>query len=212
VRDRDPRPTHIAGCRTGSGYDGDSVSQTAREARFRGVYEACYPDLLRFVQRRSHPSHAEDVVAEVFLVAWRRLEEMPAVEDGARCWLFGVARRSLLNSRRSQDRRQALAVRIAAAPVAAAPGGDDTDLVERRVDVAAAWPRLSATDQEALALTVWDGLTALEAARVLQISPVAFRLRLSRARRILRQHLDHPADPRDSGGRRALTVHQERSS
>ena len=164
-----------------------------REARFRAVYDACYTDLLRFVQRRSHPSHAEDVVAEVFLVAWRRLEDMPPVDDGARAWLFGVARRSLLNSQRGQDRRKALAVRIAASPPVA-PVSDDTDVVDRRLDLAAAWPRLSATDQEALALTVWDGLTAPEAAAVLQISAVAFRLRLSRARRALRQHLHPPAD------------------
>lgn len=189
-----------------------ALSAAAREARFRAVYEGCYPDLLRFVQRRLHPSHAEDVVAEVFLVAWRRLEEMPPVEEGARCWLFGVARRSLLNSQRGQDRRRALAVRIAAAPAPAALGLDDTDLVERRLDVAAAWPRLSATHQEALALTVWDGLSAPEAATVLQISPVAFRLRLSRARRTLRQHLNHPAVTARVGSRRPATANHEESS
>ena len=171
-----------------------------REARFRAVYDACYTDVLRFVQRRSHPSHAEDVVAEVFLVAWRRLEDMPPVDDGARAWLFGVARHSLLNSQRGQDRRAALAVRIAAGPPVA-PVSDDTDVVDRRLDLAAAWPRLSATDQEALALTVWDGLAAPEAAAVLQISAVAFRLRLSRARRALRQHLHHPADTVRAGAR-----------
>ena len=182
-----------------------ALSAAAREARFRALYEACYPELLRFVQRRLHPSHAEDVAAEVFLVAWRRLEEMPPIEDGARPWLFGVARRSLLNSQRGQDRRAALAVRVAAA---AAPdvAGDDTDLVDRRLDLVAAWPRLSATDQEALALTVWDELSAVEAAAVLQISAVAFRLRLSRARRALRRHLDHPADATRAGGRRSATT------
>lgn len=188
-----------------------ALSAPTREAQFRAAYEACYPDLLRFVQRRLHPSHAEDVVAEVFLVAWRRLEEMPPLEDGARCWLFGVARRSLLNSQRGQDRRAALAVRIAAAP-APAVRGDDIDLVDRRLDLAAAWPRLSSTDQEALALTVWDGLSAVEAAAVLQISAVAFRLRLSRARRALRRHLDHPADRPPTERRRPATTHQQRST
>lgn len=189
-----------------------ALHAAAREARFRAVYEACYPDLLRFVQRRLHSSHAEDVVAEVFLVAWRRLEEMPPVEDGARCWLFGVARRSLLNSQRGQDRRAALAVRIAAAPAPAALTSDDTDLVDQRLDLAAAWPRLSATDQEALALTVWDGLSTSDAAAVLQISAVAFRLRLSRARRALRRYLDHPADTVAGGGRFRATTHQERTT
>lgn len=182
-------------------------SGASREARFRALYEACYPDVLRFVQRRSHPSRAEDVVAEVFLVAWRRMEETPAAPDGLRPWLFGVARRSLLNSKRGEDRREALAVRIADL-ARVAPGGEDSDVVDRRLDLAAAWPQLSATDQEALALTVWDELSATEAAAVLQISAVAFRLRLSRARRTLRRHLDHPADAARRGSDPASTGSQ----
>ncbi|HHU08969.1 MAG TPA: RNA polymerase subunit sigma-70, partial [Intrasporangiaceae bacterium] len=47
------------------------------EDRFRAAYTATYPDLLRFVTRRVHPSHAEDVVADVFLVAWRRVADLP---------------------------------------------------------------------------------------------------------------------------------------
>lgn len=50
---------------------------TDAEIRFRRVYEQTYADLLRFVQRRVHPSQAEDVVAETFLVAWRRLDDLP---------------------------------------------------------------------------------------------------------------------------------------
>ena len=57
------------------------------------------------------------------------------------------------------------------------------------MDLGRAWRLLSERHQEALALTVWDGLTALEAATVLGISPVAYRLRLSRARSVLRAHL-----------------------
>ncbi|MDF2499059.1 MAG: putative polymerase sigma (70) factor, partial [Arthrobacter koreensis] len=49
-----------------------------REARFRALYAAVYPDLLRFVQRRTGAGHAEDLVAETFLVVWRRFEDLPA--------------------------------------------------------------------------------------------------------------------------------------
>ena len=61
-----------------------------------------------------------------------------------------------------------------------------------RVDLGRAWRLLSEPHQEALALAVWDGLTAAEAAAVLGISPVAYRLRLSRARKVLRAHLGIP--------------------
>ncbi|WP_249051520.1 sigma factor [Cellulomonas fimi] len=46
-----------------------------REHTFRSLYEAVYPDLLRFVQRRTGRNHAEDVAADAFLVVWRSLDE-----------------------------------------------------------------------------------------------------------------------------------------
>lgn len=167
-----------------------TASPREREQRFRELYDAAYVDLLRFVRRRVHPTHAEDIVGEVMLVAWRRLDDVPADLSDARAWLFGVARKTLQNTRRREDRYDAVAVRLADAPRGAADAGEHPDLVACRVDVAAAWPRLSASDQEAIALSVLDGLTAPEAAALLGITPTAFRLRLSRARRTLRRHVD----------------------
>jgi RNA polymerase sigma-70 factor, ECF subfamily len=165
-----------------------------REARFRAVFEATYPDLVRFAQRRVHPTHAEDIVADAFLVAWRRFDDLPADAGDARAWLFGIAQRTLLNGQRGDRRRQALTIRIADATVVAQGGeawrGSDSELVARRLDLAAAWCRLTEVHQEALSLAVWDGLTGPQAAMVLGISPVAFRVRLTRARRALRHHVD----------------------
>lgn len=172
-----------------------SEDRAGREAQFRTLFESSYPALLRFVQRRVHPSHAEDVVADTFMVAWRRLDDIPTDPGTARAWLFGVTRRTLLNNQRGNKRHRALAVRIAETVTvnSAGPVGsvsDESDLISRRVQLAAVWPRLSLTEQETLALVAWDGLSALEAADVLAISAVAFRLRLSRARRSLRRLLD----------------------
>ncbi len=64
------------------------------------------------------------------------------------------------------------------------------DLVAHRVDIAAAWPHLSPLHQEVIALIALDGLSAPEAAAVLDVSPTTVRVRLSRARRALRRHLD----------------------
>jgi RNA polymerase sigma-70 factor, ECF subfamily len=167
------------------------------EARFTELYEATYADLIRFVQRRADHTHAEDIVAEAFLVAWRRFGEMPKHLTDARAWLFGIARHTIMNSHRGAKRREALAVRLAEAIPASSDG--DADLVARQVDLAAAWDRLSAPHQEALALAVLDGLAAPQAAAVLGISAVAFRLRLSRARRALRTHLVHHPQPTPAG-------------
>lgn len=178
-----------------------------RERAFRALYEALRPDLLRFVQRRDHPDHADDVVAEAFLVVWRRFEDVPPLHDGARAWVFGVTRNLLLNSQRGDNRRHAIGLRLADATTLRPPvvdGHEHVDLIVSRVDVARAWQLLSDAQQEALGLVVFEQLDTHDAAAVLGISPVAFRLRLSRARRALRLHLDH--QPRPSRTRADLAI------
>jgi RNA polymerase sigma-70 factor (ECF subfamily) len=161
------------------------------EARFRALYADAYADVLRFAQRRVQRSHAEDVTADAFLVAWRRLDDAPTKPGDARAWLFGIARHCLLNTLRGQGRRDALAVRVAeTVPPARLADGPDADPVAERIDLVAAWRRLSETDQEALSLTVFEDLTSPQAARVLDITPTSYRLRLFRARRALRRQLD----------------------
>ena len=159
-----------------------------RVARFRALYADAYADVLRFAQRRVHPSHAEDVASDAFLVAWRRLDEAPKRHDDLRAWLFGIARNCLLNARRGQGRQDALAVRVAEA--SQPPGAADADFLALRVDLAAAWRQLSDAEQEVLSLTVFEDLTSPQAARVLGISAASFRLRLMRARRALRHALE----------------------
>ncbi|MCW2851599.1 MAG: polymerase, sigma subunit, family [Nocardioides sp.] len=169
------------------------------ERRFRDLFASTYVDLLRFVERRVHPSHAEDIVADAYLVAWRRLAEVPTDHDDARAWLVGVARRTVMSGVRGEQRRAALAVRVAEADATSA-AVIDADLVVRRLDLARAWKQLSAVHQEALALAIWDGLDSPRAAAVLGISPVAYRLRLSRGRRALRAFAERlpTADPATS--------------
>ncbi|MET7280428.1 RNA polymerase sigma factor [Kribbella sp. NPDC005582] len=160
-----------------------------REERFVALYEATYADLVRFAQRRVPDGQAEDTVAEAFLAAWRRLDDAPAQLPQARAWLFGIVRNTILNSHRGARRQRAVAVRLAEVATTWRP--DDAELVARQVDLARAWERLSAVHQEALALAVIDDLPGREAAAVLGITSVAYRLRLSRARNALRGQLDH---------------------
>ena len=70
-----------------------------------------------------------------------------------------------------------------------------------RVDLVRAWQRLAPADQEALTLTVFEGLTGAQAARLLGISRPAFSLRLLRARRRLRQLLLHLPDKESARAR-----------
>lgn len=72
----------------GEDTDGDVDRRAAFESLFAGTHMA----LLAYAVRRvSQPSDAADVVADAFLVAWRRIDEAPAGAE-ARPWMFGVAR------------------------------------------------------------------------------------------------------------------------
>jgi RNA polymerase sigma-70 factor (ECF subfamily) len=112
--------THVSDLGQEQGMGSTTSSPQEREQRFRDVYDAAYVDLLRFVRRRVHPTHAEDVVGDVMLVAWRRLDDVPADPSAARAWLFGVARTTLQNARRREDRHDAVVLDGLTAPEAAA--------------------------------------------------------------------------------------------
>jgi RNA polymerase sigma factor (sigma-70 family) len=159
-----------------------------RRARFRVVYDANYHRILGFALRRT-PSRedAEDVVAETFLTAWRRLDRIPA-GDEARLWLYGVARNALANQRRGERRRVRLAGALHAESVRQASRATDADHEVARV--AAAFARLSDDDRDVLTLAAWEGLDAGEIATVLGCSRNAARIRLHRARRRLARELE----------------------
>jgi RNA polymerase sigma factor (sigma-70 family) len=143
--------------------------------RFEELYRQHVGAVAAYALRRASRETAEDVVAETFLVAWRRLDRMP---EEPLPWLYGVARRTLANHRRSAIRRESLARRLEIE----APVGSVTPVDERLLD---ALRRLRRRDREVLMLLAWEGLTPAEAAQVLDCSPVAFRIRLHRARKRL---------------------------
>ena len=164
--------------------------ERAREAHFRALYADAYEPVLRFARRRTGPEEADDVVAETFLVAWRRLDEVPRPPRESLPWLIAVARNCLRTAHRTGRRQEAVAVRIGRDTTSAA--SDSLPDVPGRVDLERAWSRLTDAEQEVLALTLWEDLTSPEASRVLGISGAAYRMRLSRARRSLRDHLTRP--------------------
>jgi RNA polymerase sigma factor (sigma-70 family) len=151
-----------------------------RRRRFEEIYAACHDPVFGYVMRRTEDGHdAADVLAETFLIAWRRLDDVPA-GDGARPWLYGVARRVLANHRRGERRRTALGDRLRGELEAAAPPADHH---EPSSAVAAAFRGLSDDDRELLSLVGWEGLNAGQIAAVLGCSRNAVRIRLHRARR-----------------------------
>src|SRR3954447_14602893 len=165
-----------------------STAPLAHQERFRHVYADHVDRVLGYALRRvGRPEDAADVVAETFLVAWRRLGEVPE-EPRTRLWLYGVARRVLANQRRGERRRTALGQRLAADLAASVP--DHAPGVAERLRYGHALDQLGERDREVVLLSAWEGLEPREIAEVLGVSAVAARSRLSRARARLRVLLD----------------------
>jgi RNA polymerase sigma-70 factor, ECF subfamily len=154
-----------------------------RDARFERICEAHMAAVLAYALRRTSREDAADVVAETFLFAWRRLDEVD--EQTALPWLYAIARRVLSGQRRSALRQRAIAERLAslrADPVYHTPAASP-----RLREALAGLPE---GEREVLMLAAWEELPGRDAAAVLGCSPTAYRIRLHRARRRLRERLE----------------------
>jgi RNA polymerase sigma-70 factor, ECF subfamily len=150
-------------------------SSETREARFTRVYEEHLETVRRYVWRRD-PDLADDVVAETFLVAWRRIDDVP---EHAAPWLIGVARNVRRNTLRSARRQEAVSARLADA----VPPLADAGAPRESAALGAALRSLAPRDREVLLLAVWDGLDRASIAAALGCSKANVSVRLHRARR-----------------------------
>ncbi|GGM73290.1 hypothetical protein GCM10012275_49860 [Longimycelium tulufanense] len=159
----------------------DSGDETPR---FERLFTACHRSVLAYALRRTTADSAEDVVAETFMVVWRRLDDVPG--DDPLPWILGVARRVLANQLRSMRRNRALVERVAtlAPPEDAAPEQVDHEPVHRALGT------LSERDREVLMLHVWEELDVPALARTLGCSRTTASVRLHRARRRLTRALE----------------------
>ena len=152
----------------------------ADEDEFVALYEREHDAVQRYVQRRTEPPDVADVVAEVFLLAWRKRRSLP---DPVLPWLLATARRVLANQRRGLRRRTDLWLRVRDHATLDAPA------VSQQIESQTRWKTalgsLRRDDQEALALIAWDGLSYDDAAASLSVSRSAFAMRLTRARQRL---------------------------
>jgi RNA polymerase sigma factor (sigma-70 family) len=157
------------------------ISDVERRRRFDALFSSYSADIVSYCGwRAGSASDAQDAVAEVFLAAWRRLDELPQ-DDAARVWLYATARRVIANQRRSSRRRVALQERLELEASSSSP--DDTqETPGEETLVRAALRRLGPRDREVLLLAEWEGLSAAQIAAVLGCLTVTARGRLHRAR------------------------------
>ena len=154
-----------------------------RRARFDELYRELAPRVAGYCRRRTDPEEAREVLAETFLIAWRKLESIP--EDAPLPWLLATARRVLANRRRAHRGTEPM-------PESRAP--DHADGVAGLLDLQRAFAQLSGEDRDTVALIAWDGLTVAEAAVVAGCTAGTFSVRLHRARKRLAVLME-PAAP-----------------
>jgi RNA polymerase sigma factor (sigma-70 family) len=189
-------------------------SAGSREARFARLFNETRADLLAYALRRAgSPEDAADVLAETFLIAWRKLDSLPPGDD-ARLWLFGVAR-NLLRQGANRERALDTVVQPLADELRDALSTFAHVQDEGSSRLRAALKALPERQQEVLLLTAWEGLSPREIAAVTETPVNLVRVRLHRARTRLRRELAatgedvrsrEPPNPRSDHRTRSLRV------
>ena len=151
----------------------------ARRAAFETAVAEVYEPLQRYLLRRCAADDADEVLNDIQLTIWRRLEDVP--DDRRLPWAYGIARRCLANHRRGSVRR----LRLVEKAGANARVHDDGWTSDADVRLHDAMGRLNDADREIVRLWAWERLEPREIAQVLGTSANAVSLRLTKARRKL---------------------------
>jgi len=167
------------------------TQQTYRSANeyFESLFRRYHRQILAYCIRRLPPDDAEDAAAEVFAVAWRKLDQVPPGES-ALAWLYAVAHRVLSNQWRSGRRRRQLVERLGGLRQAR-PETPDTQAVrsDEHQMLVDALGRLRWSDQEILRLATWEKLPYSAIGELLGIREAAVGQRIFRARKLLAAEL-----------------------
>lgn len=163
-------------------------------------YERLYREHARAIHayclRRTTPEDAKDATADVFVVAWRRFDEVPLGEDTLP-WLYGVARNVLRDHSRSHRRRTRLAAKVAGTADDRVEGPEHQVVrMEEHAAVLEAVERLPDKDREILRLVEWEGLTRDQVAGMMFVSRSAIDKRIARAHKKIARILEIKSDVR----------------
>lgn len=158
---------------------------------FGEIFDRYFVEIDRYLARRVGWVLADEIAAEVFVIAFRsRGRYDPAAAD-ARPWLYGIAANLARRHWRTERRRLRAYARTGIDPLC-----DDIGDLDRRVDALAAGPALAAAlaalrpgEREALLLFAWGDLSYEEIAVALSVPVGTVRSRLSRARGRMRELL-----------------------
>ena len=160
--------------------------------RFAPLFDRHAPHIHRYLARRVGRQAADDLVAETFLVAFRKRAGYDARFSDARPWLYGIATNLIAQHRREEARQLRLRQASGPDPVQhdhAERAAQDVTAQSIRAPLAEALARLARPDRDVLLLIAWEQLSYDEVARALSIPVGTVRSRLHRARTKIREAL-----------------------
>ncbi len=157
-----------------------------QEGRFQLLYEQHQPDVLAYFLRRLDREDAVEASADVFLTAWRRIDDVPP--EGTRLWLFGVAHNVLANRNRSARRWRRLVARLGRIGTTDPPLLPEMVVVRQAEDdaVLTALAQLPSGPREVLRLRLWEDAGYEEIGAVVGCSRHAAEQRYAKALRQFR--------------------------
>ena len=178
--------------------DADVIRASLDDPRaFAAVYDRHAGVLFRFLVRRVGRDTADELLGDTFRIAFERRATFDSTRPDARPWLYGIATNLIARHRRAEMRR----IKATARLVATQSGDAVADRVAADVDARETWPAVAEAiselpdgERDALLLLVWEELSYDEIASALQIPVGTVRSRLNRARRRVRELIEHSGE------------------
>lgn len=171
---------------------------TSGDDRFASLYRTHFRHIYAYCRRRVYPDQVDDLVADVFMAVWRRIDDAPE-GDGALPWLYRVAHLTASNHWRGMRRKRRLEEKLDSIGVTPIESVSDQVVNRQEVqDALAVLDALSHQDKEIIKLSVWEQLPHETIAAVLDITPGTARQRLHRAKnRLSKQYVKKHSDSID---------------
>ncbi|WP_443055608.1 RNA polymerase sigma factor [Streptomyces sp. NBC_00690] len=164
--------------------DAEVVAQSLEQPElFALLYDRHAPDIHRYAARRLREGAAEDIMAETFLIAFRRRGRYDMSRPSARPWLYGIAAKLIGGHRRSEERALRALARTGDDPLTESWSERGDDRIAAQAPLAGALAALSPGDRHVLLLVAWADLNYQEVAEALRIPLGTVRWRPSRGSR-----------------------------
>jgi RNA polymerase sigma-70 factor (ECF subfamily) len=172
-----------------------------RPVEFGAIFDRHASALRRYLVRRLGPAESDDILGEVFRIAFERRSAYDLARPSARPWLYGIATNLIARHHRREARRVRAVARLAGTQPAAE---DHADAVSSALDARERWAQVAETvtslpegELDVLVLHVWEGLSYEDVATAVGIPIGTVRSRLNRARRRLRELDAESGEERD---------------